>query len=98
MQKILEQGAFTFTEEDGTENEYKTLFTFYNKKYNKHYVVYTTNTDNSTEEEPFIYTSSYLPNDLKQRLYPITDTNEWEMIEKQIDEVIQQNVEEGEAN
>lgn len=80
MQEILEQGKFNLVEENGDVTEYNTLFTFYNEKYNKNYVVYSN--DNG------IFASVYNPNDVEFDLKNIDDAEELNMVNEQIAQTV----------
>ena len=61
MEEKLHSGKFTLIEND-QEIEYTTLFTFYNDRTKKNYVVYTDNTEDE-EGNKQIFASSYNPED-----------------------------------
>ncbi|MBR5370317.1 MAG: DUF1292 domain-containing protein [Bacilli bacterium] len=65
-------------DKDGNEKEYEILLAFYWTKTNKHYVVYTDNTED--ENGLSIYASIYYPND-NTKLDKIETEEEWNEIE-----------------
>ena len=66
---------------DGIEIEFEVLYTFKSIKHNKDYVIYT---DNSYDENKNlnIFASIYYPFNLEKELENIESDEEWEEIEK----------------
>lgn len=96
MKEILENDNFIINEDDGTSKTYSTLFTFYNKEYQKNYVVYTDYIDDIAEEtnNSTIYASIYNPEDPYLNIINIIDETELEMVKQQIDEIMLESINE----
>jgi uncharacterized protein YrzB (UPF0473 family) len=76
----------TFTiYQDGKEIEYSVLFTFYNEYLNKHFVVYT---DQSQDDQGNLnlFVSSYDPTQEFSTLYPLSTKEEWEIASQAIED------------
>ena len=83
MKEALKAGYFGLTDEEGNYNEYSPLFTFYSKKFDKNYVVYT---DEYLDDfgDMNILTSIYNPNDTELDFKPVESDEEWKMIDEAI--------------
>lgn len=66
---------------DNTEKNFEILYTFKSIKTNKDYIIYT---DNSYDENKYlnIFASIYYPFDLEKSLENIESCEEWEEVEK----------------
>ena len=86
MQYELEKGTFVLNE-NGSENEYTTVLTFYNQETKKNYVVYT---DNSTDDcdNLNLFASSYDPYDSGFHLNPVLRDDEWQNINEVLGNII----------
>ncbi len=78
--------TFTVTNEDGSQVECTVLFTFKNEVTGKDYIVYT---DNTLDEEgnTVVFASIYTPDCDESELLPIETDEEWDMVEKLLDEL-----------
>ena len=85
MKEILEDGHFSLANDNGEYTNYSTLFTFYSKKFKKNYLVYTDETLDK-EGNMNILTSIYEPYDEELNLIAVDSDEEWEMIDKTIEE------------
>lgn len=77
---------FTVVNEDGKEVECEVLFTFESDETGKNYIVYTDNTEDE-EGNALIYASTYDPDGDLTKLQPIETDEEWEMIERILEEL-----------
>lgn len=78
MEEKIHSGKFTLIENE-QEIEYTTLFTFYNDRTKKNYVVYTDNTEDE-EGNKQIFASSYNSDDSSAELQAVTTDEEWSNI------------------
>lgn len=71
---------------DNTEKEFEILYTFKSIKTNKDYIIYT---DNSYDENKNlnIFASIYYPFDLEKELENIESDEDWEEVEKFLENV-----------
>jgi len=81
---MSEKKIFKAKDPSGNDAEYEMLDTFYNKRTNKNYVIYTDGTFND-EGKLKIYASIYTPCEYEFRLSPIIDEDEWRLVERYID-------------
>lgn len=77
---------------DGQKVECEILFTFTSDDTGKAYIGYTDNTT-SEDGKTNIYVSSYDPLNGYDKLYPVTDEKELEMVHDVIDEISRSEVE-----
>jgi len=92
MDELIKDGKMILVE-DGIEKEYTVLFTFYNERYNKNYVVYTDDT-NDKEGNLNIFASWY--DDASKGLEGIESDDEWAIIDQMVYKVIAEVKNEGE--
>lgn len=81
-----EEMTFTVIDDDGEETECEVLLTFSNEETGLDYIVYTDNTyceDGSIN----IFASTYNPDEEETMLLPIQTDEEWDVIEKIIEEL-----------
>ncbi len=71
---------------DGKEEEYKVIFTFFSNEYNKNYIVYTDETKNINDELN-VYCSIYENN----KLIDIEDDKEYDMVSEVIDSYMEKS-------
>ena len=78
--------TFTVTNEDGTQVECEVLFTFHNDATGKDYIVYT---DNTLDEDgdTVVFASIYTPDCDETELLPIETDEEWEMVERLLNQL-----------
>ena len=72
---------------NGIEKEYDVILTYFNKEYNKNYVVYTDNIYNEKEELQ-IYISEYNPENIEEVSTSITDNEEYNKIKTEINKIL----------
>ena len=89
MEEKIKSGSFTLVEDD-QEKEYTTLFTFYNDRTQKNYVVYTDDTEDS-EGNKNIYASTYNPDESSCELNPVDTEEEWSNIYFLLSKVVADN-------
>ena len=83
MQEILENGKFILTNEDGIEEEYKTLITFKDNESKMNYVVYT---DDSLDENGNLNIFASKFKDESSELMAVETDEEWNIIEEILSE------------
>ena len=71
---------------DGKEEEYNVIFTFFSNEYNKNYIVYTDETKNINDELN-VYCSIYENN----KLIDIEDDKEYDMVSEVIDSYMEKS-------
>lgn len=81
MNELFETGKFCLDD----EVKYNVLFAFHSTKFNKDYLVYTDESEDS-DGNINVFTSSYNPNSFELELFEITNDEEWKMIDKKIDD------------
>ena len=81
-----EKLTFTITNDEGKEVECEVLFTFESDETKKNYMVYTDNTVDATGNTR-VYASIYNPEEENKKLYPIETDKEWKIIQKILDEL-----------
>ena len=72
---------------NGIEKEYDVILTYFNKEYNKNYVVYTDNIYNEKEELQ-IYINEYNPENIEELSTFITDNEEYNKIKTEINKIL----------
>lgn len=83
----LEKMTFTLKNTDGNEMECEALLTFESEDTGKNYIVYTDKTLDSKGRIK-IYSSSFVIDDDKPRLFPIETEDEWEIVQRVLDDVM----------
>ena len=81
-----EKMTFTVIDDDGEETECEVLLTFNNEETGLDYIVYTDNTY-SEDGGINIFASTYNPDEEETMLLPIQTDEEWDVIEKIIEEL-----------
>lgn len=81
-----EEMTFTVIDDDGEETECEVLLTFNNEETGLDYIVYTDNTY-SEDGSINIFASTYNPDEEETMLLPIQTDEEWDVIEKIIEEL-----------
>ncbi|MEG1500333.1 MAG: DUF1292 domain-containing protein [Clostridiales bacterium] len=88
-----EKIVFTVLDENDNEVECQMLLNFENQETGKHYIIYTDNTRDG-EGNVNIYASIYDPDQENSNLESIETEEEWKMIEKVLDEMMSNVVDE----
>jgi uncharacterized protein YrzB (UPF0473 family) len=89
------ENRLTFIDEDGNEILCEILFTFESKEFNKNYVLFYP-VDGGDEEDVEVMAASYLPSeDGEGDLQAIETEEEWDMIEKVLDQFEEEHDHEG---
>ena len=88
VKKMNEKKFLKLINKDGIESEYEILCAFQSVEYNKHYVIYT---DNSDDEDGNlnIFASIYYPDD-DSKIETIETEEEWNLIENIIENFMKQ--------
>lgn len=86
----LSDNIISLTGEDGISKEYQVLLTFETEENNNLYYVYT---DGSLDEEGFVKTFAgiYDNNNGKETLLPVETDEEWQLIEKLLMKIDNEN-------
>lgn len=80
----MEKQYITLINEDGSETLAEVLFTYYSEEFKKNYVVFL------PEDNDGVAAASYVENGSEGSLEQITTEEEWELIERLLDEYVSQ--------
>lgn len=93
----MQEEKITFIiEEDGVQKECEVICTFVGKENNKNYMIYTDNTFDE-EKNKKVYAAIYDPEKDEQVMQPIQTDEEWEMVERILDGLMEAASESNEA-
>ena len=84
----MEENKFIITNDDGEEVECDILFTYEDPATSKNYIVYTDNTEDD-EGNTNVFASTFDPEKEDPIFYPIETAEEWEKIERILNELQQ---------
>ena len=90
MDDKFRDNRFILIDNNGNEAEYTVLFTFFNKKWQKNYVVYTDNTFDLNGNKN-VFASTYNPLDSNLELFAIESEAEWDNIELVLNGLVNRN-------